>query len=42
MENSIFDKKSRLSDIAVEVAVLMGEELSAIDILVKNKKIEEA
>mgnify|MGYP005825885313 CR=1 FL=1 len=34
--------KSRLSDIAVEVAVLMGEELSAIDILVKNKKIEEA
>lgn len=31
--------KSRLNDIAVEVAVLMGEELLAIDILVKDKKI---
>lgn len=30
--------KSRLNDIAVEVAALMGEELSAIDILVKDKK----
>ena len=30
--------KSRLNDIAVEVASLMGEELSAVDILVKDKK----